>query len=102
MGHGREHCANHSDCLICSLTAASKSDTGGGAFGALFFLFFCDLTVVKSEYMNAEEPPVVGIPDIRFGKEIAPISWPLACYPNNKYEPVHQFPTLRTEETLTL
>jgi len=67
MGHGREHCVNHSDCLICSLMAASKSDTGGGGLGNLVFLFFRDLTVVKSEYMNVEESPVVGLPDIRFG-----------------------------------
>lgn len=50
--------------------AASKSDSG---LGNLVFLFFRDLTVVKSEYINVEESPVVGLPDIRFGS--IPISW---------------------------
>jgi len=54
---GREHCANHSECPSCSLTAATKSDTCGEALGFLFFLFFRGLTVVKS--VNVEESSVV-------------------------------------------
>lgn len=85
MGHGREHCANHSDCLICSLIVASKSDTDGDALVDLVFLFFRDLTVVKSEYMNVEESSVVGMPDIRFASNrSAGFPYiPSACYPNN-------------------
>jgi hypothetical protein len=79
MEHGREHCPNHSECLTCSLTAASKSDTGGGALGDLFFLFFRDLTLENPEYMNVEESPAVKNAH-HYGSRI---SCPSACYPNN-------------------